>query len=617
MLRTNMSIVNLNHQQSSSSLLQALVNQRPKSSQKSHSQKRVPSAKSSKTSQIGQPSYKLVTSSLCQPIPNLKQEVSQRTNETLKPTDNSTTEPLQSQRIQEQQSEKKTNKKTSLIQRTIFGQSAASLGIKQKTVKLTRESRSNSKKEVQQSIIEESTQQQQVTKEIENAEATQKLEQLISKYKNTSFFNQSSQQNQYQAQLVSPQIVLSVSQPKENQSLQTTQQTLLSQASLAVLSEQDQNLNTAFSQSTNLQVNQTQINKYVTRISRGANFIPQKQNSNSVNTSVNTKPTRKRMNSPLHGQRRSKENSIVTESLVSHRESKSKLRNLSGDRKFTPAQKVNLGPQVPFQEFQYYMSFARFFHKDKKFETQIKQLFNNSIKTQQYFSEIYIDHIQQSFHALQFCKDAQKPKLEDIKQKIVNLPPNRFAKSIVFDLDETLIHCQESNDDPSDIVLTIKFPTGETVDAGINIRPYCKEMLQLLSQKYEIIVFTASHECYAQKVLNYLDPDKKFIHHRFFRDSCIVIQDGLHVKDLRIIGNRNLKDMVLIDNASYSFCFQQDNGIPIIPFYDNALDKELVYLTTYLMDLMQDQDIPQKNSNNFKTQLYSQDITFEQLITKL
>ncbi|CAK75627.1 unnamed protein product (macronuclear) [Paramecium tetraurelia] len=615
MLRTNMSIVNLNHQQSSSSLLQALVNQRPKSSQKSHSQKRVPSAKSNKTNQNGQPSYKLVTSSLCQPIANIKQEASQRTNETLKPTDNSTTEPLQSQRIQDQQSEKKTNKKASLIQRTIFGQSAASLGIKQKTVKLTRESRSNSKKEVQQIIIEESTQQQQVIKEIENAEATQKLEQLISKYKNTSFFNQGSQQNQQQTQQITPQIVLSVSQPKENQSLSTTQQTLLSQASQAVLQEQDQNVNVV--QSNTLQVNQTSINKYVTRISRGANFMPQKQNSNSVNTSVNTKPNRKRMNSPLHGQKRSKENSIVSEQLVSHRESKSKLRNLSGDRKFTQMQKVSIGPQAPFQEFQYYMSFARFFHKDKKFETQIKQLFNNSLKTQQYFCEIYLDHIQQSFHALQFCKDAQKPKLEEIKQKIVNLPPNKFSKSIVFDLDETLIHCQESNDDPSDIVLTIKFPTGETVEAGINIRPYCKDMLQLLSQKYEIIVFTASHECYAQKVLNYLDPDKKFIHHRFFRDSCVVIQDGLHVKDLRVIGNRNLKDMVLIDNASYSFCFQLENGIPIIPFYDNALDKELLYLTTYLMDLMQDQDIPQKNSNNFKTSLFQQDIAFESLITKL
>jgi len=45
-------------------------------------------------------------------------------------------------------------------------------------------------------------------------------------------------------------------------------------------------------------------------------------------------------------------------------------------------------------------------------------------------------------------------------------------KTIVFDLDETLIHCNESTQIPSDIILPIKFPTGEIIEAGINIRPY-------------------------------------------------------------------------------------------------------------------------------------------------
>lgn len=40
----------------------------------------------------------------------------------------------------------------------------------------------------------------------------------------------------------------------------------------------------------------------------------------------------------------------------------------------------------------------------------------------------------------------------------------------------------------------------------------------------------------------------------------------MFVKDLRVI-NRNLSDMILIDNAAYSYSFQLDNGIPIIPFY--------------------------------------------------
>lgn len=38
------------------------------------------------------------------------------------------------------------------------------------------------------------------------------------------------------------------------------------------------------------------------------------------------------------------------------------------------------------------------------------------------------------------------------------------------------------------------------------------------------------------------------------------------------------KDMLLVDNAAYSFCHQLDNGVPIIPFYDNKADQELLYL---------------------------------------
>jgi hypothetical protein len=31
---------------------------------------------------------------------------------------------------------------------------------------------------------------------------------------------------------------------------------------------------------------------------------------------------------------------------------------------------------------------------------------------------------------------------------------------------------------PHDVSLKIKFPTGEKIDAGINIRPYAKELLR-------------------------------------------------------------------------------------------------------------------------------------------
>ena len=75
-----------------------------------------------------------------------------------------------------------------------------------------------------------------------------------------------------------------------------------------------------------------------------------------------------------------------------------------------------------------------------------------------------------------------------------------------------------------------------------------------MSKHFEIIIFTASHECYANVVLDYLDPKNKYIQHRLYRDSCIQTEGGIYVKDLRVI-NRNLNEMVIVDNASYSFAF--------------------------------------------------------------
>ena len=53
---------------------------------------------------------------------------------------------------------------------------------------------------------------------------------------------------------------------------------------------------------------------------------------------------------------------------------------------------------------------------------------------------------------------------------------------------------------------------------------------------------------------------------------------GHYIKDLRIIKNRNLKDMVIVDNLLTSFGFQLDNGIPILEFKDNENDTELKHL---------------------------------------
>jgi len=237
-----------------------------------------------------------------------------------------------------------------------------------------------------------------------------------------------------------------------------------------------------------------------------------------------------------------------------------------------------------------------------------------------YFCQIYKEHFIQSFQALTFCKYLKPVDPKMLAQKKVFLPKkpsHKDKKSIIFDLDETLIHCNESADVPSDVVLPIRFPHGEIIEAGINIRPYALEILKEASQHFEVIVFTASHSCYANVVLDYLDPHGQYVHHRLFRENCVVTDEGVYVKDLRILGNRNLQDIVLVDNAAYSFGYQVENGIPIIPFYDNKDDQELKHLIPYLKSFLNVKDCREVNKQTFRLHQYTMYDSLEKVLNKV
>lgn len=126
----------------------------------------------------------------------------------------------------------------------------------------------------------------------------------------------------------------------------------------------------------------------------------------------------------------------------------------------------------------------------------------------------------------------------------------------------------------------------------------------LLSKYFELIVFTASHSCYANAVVNYLDPENLFIQHTLSREDCICTNEGIFIKDLRIFGNRNLNNVLIVDNAAYSFGFQLENGIPILPFYNDKNDEELKSLSNYLMKFVEIDNIKEKNADTFKLDKY-------------
>ncbi|CAK81409.1 unnamed protein product (macronuclear) [Paramecium tetraurelia] len=239
-------------------------------------------------------------------------------------------------------------------------------------------------------------------------------------------------------------------------------------------------------------------------------------------------------------------------------------------------------------QFQYYLG-------------KIRQVFTRPLRDD-YFSCIYREHFFQTYQGIYVASYLRPVDPNDVKKKAVQLRQKDKYKnkiSLIFDLDETLVHCNESLLQKSDIVLNIQVSPNEIVKAGVNIRPGAIELLESLVDDFEIIVFTASHSCYAQQVLDYLDPEKKLISHRLFRDNCIMTTGGMYTKDLRIF-DRQLSQIVLIDNAAYSYAWQLDNGIPIVPFYDNKDDRELWGLQTYLSGMIGVSDVREYNREKLK-----------------
>ena len=193
-----------------------------------------------------------------------------------------------------------------------------------------------------------------------------------------------------------------------------------------------------------------------------------------------------------------------------------------------------------------------------------------------------------------------------IKSKVnFNFPKSKGKKQkkiALFDLDETLVHCTGDINlkaEPYQHCINVVLPGNIETKVGINIRPFWKKTLNLIKKYYHIVVFTASHQAYADAVLDFMDPTKKYFNYRLYRNNCSLVDINnvkFYVKDLDIFNEfYDLKDIIIIDNSVLSFIYHLENGIPIVPYYNEDKDGSLYVVGLYLIHIYKEYDLREAN----------------------
>jgi len=180
-------------------------------------------------------------------------------------------------------------------------------------------------------------------------------------------------------------------------------------------------------------------------------------------------------------------------------------------------------------------------------------------------------------------KPEPDPQPDNKNQKFLMspLPPEmKGRKTLVLDLDETLVHSSFRPVPGPDFIISIELD-GVTHRVYVQKRPGVDHFLEEMGSKFEVVVFTASLDKYANPVLDILDP-KGHVKVRLFREACVQ-HYGNYVKDLSLLGRR-IEDTLIIDNSPFSYMFQPDNAIPITSWFNDKTDRELYDLVPFLLE---------------------------------
>lgn len=116
-----------------------------------------------------------------------------------------------------------------------------------------------------------------------------------------------------------------------------------------------------------------------------------------------------------------------------------------------------------------------------------------------------------------------------------------------------------------------------------------------------MILFSSNIESYTKKVVQALTKDEPIFDHVISKDSLFHNKDlDFHIMDLNILlGQRDLKDIIVVSNTCGRYLLHLYNGIPVKEYLGNKKDLSLVALTKYLKTFKMVSDVRTKIKEEF------------------
>lgn len=176
----------------------------------------------------------------------------------------------------------------------------------------------------------------------------------------------------------------------------------------------------------------------------------------------------------------------------------------------------------------------------------------------------------------------RQPSYTSAVPNINPLHPSTFQKTLILDLDETLIHSLSKGGRMSSghmVEVKLANPVSMPVASIDNTqhnqqitaqaytqshhpilyyvhkRPHCDDFLRKVCKWYKLVIFTASVQEYADPVIDWLEQERKFFHARYYRQHC-TLRNGAYVKDLSSV-EPDLSRVMILDNSPLSYIFHE------------------------------------------------------------